>query len=131
MPALSRTFVLRGEQNAQQLWAFLKANWIALANAGKPLAVTVTEHKAKRSVDQNKRYWAILNEIAAGAWVGGKQFSTEAWHEFMKVKFIGAEETPDGRLIGISTTVLSVPEFADFMTRVEAYAAEELSIEIS
>lgn len=124
-----RTFVLRDERNANALWVFLKSNWRALADENRPLAVTVAEHKAKRSVDQNKRYWAILNEIAEGAWIGGRQFSTEAWHEFFRAKFIGYEETPDGRQIGISTTTLSVAEFGDYMTRVEAYAAADLGVE--
>lgn len=124
-----RTFVLRDERNANALWVFLKSNWRALADENRPLAVTVAEHKAKRSVDQNKRYWAILNEIAEGAWIGGRQFSTEAWHEFFRAKFIGYEETPDGRQIGMSTTTLSVAEFGDYMTRVEAYAAAELGVE--
>lgn len=126
-----RTFVLRGDPQAQALRAFLRSNWRALAEAGKPLAVTVSEHKAKRSTDQNKRYWAILNEIAAGAWVNGKQFSADAWHEFFKAEFIGKEETPDGRQIGISTTTLDVAEFGEYMTRVEHYAAEQLGLELS
>lgn len=130
MAVMLRTFVLRDEPNARALWQFLKNNWRALAGAGKPLAVTIQEHKAKRSIDQNKRYWAILNEIAANAWVSGRQFSTEAWHEFFKAKLIGYEETPDGRQIGISTTTLAVAEFGDYMTRIEVYAAEELGIEI-
>lgn len=125
-----RTFVLRDEPNARALWQFLKNNWRALAGAGKPLAVTIQEHKAKRSVDQNKRYWAILNEIAANAWVSGRQFSAEAWHEFFKAKFIGYEETPDGRLHGISTTTLNVAEFGDYMTRIEVYSTDELGISI-
>lgn len=124
-----RTFVLRDERNANALWVFLKSNWRALADENRPLAVTVAEHKAKRSGDQNKRYWAILNEIAEGAWIGGRQFSTEAWHEFFRAKFIGYEETPDGRQIGISTTTLSVAEFGDYMIRVEAYAATELGVD--
>lgn len=129
MSAILRTFVLRNEPNANALWQFLKNNWRALAGAVKPLAVTVQEHKTKRSTDQNKRYWAILNEIAANTWLDGRQFSADAWHEFFKGKFIGYEETPDGRQIGISTTTLSVADFGDYMTRIEAYAADELGIE--
>lgn len=127
MSAILRTFVLRNEPNANALWQFLKNNWRALAGAVKPLAVTVQEHKTKRSTDQNKRYWAILNEIAANTWLDGRQFSADAWHEFFKGKFIGYEETPDGRQIGISTTTLSVADFGDYMTRIEAYAADELA----
>lgn len=44
-----RTFVLRDERNANAIWVFLRSNWRALADASRPLAVTVAEHKAKRS----------------------------------------------------------------------------------
>ena len=126
-----RTFVLRGESQAKLLWAFLKANWEALAQAGKPLAVTISEYKSKRSLEQNKRYWALLNEIAEQAYVGGQQFSAEAWHEHFKRKFIGCEDLPGGGQIGISTTALSVAEFGDFMTKVEQLATVELGVEFS
>lgn len=125
-----RVFVLRTDHNARSLWLFLRNNWRALAGDGKPLSVTVQEHKEKRSSDQNRRYWAILNEIAAGAWIGGRRYGADAWHEFFKARLIGLEEVPDGRSVGISTTTLSVSDFAEYMTKVEAYAVEELGIEV-
>lgn len=125
-----RVFVLRGDIQAQSLWAFLRQNWKAMADQGKPLAVTITEHKSKRSGEQNKRYWSILNEIAEQAYVGGQRFSADAWHEHFKRKLIGAEDLPGGGQIGISTTSLGVAEFAEYMTKVEAYAATELGVEI-
>lgn len=78
---LSRLFVLRGPMECKQLHAFLKANWPACAQAGKPLSVQVSEHKAKRSAEQNRLLWAVLHDIAASAWVGGKRYSADAWHE--------------------------------------------------
>lgn len=128
---MMRTFVLRGEPQAQNLWAFLKANWQALAQAGKPLAVTVTEYKTTRSIEQNKRYWSILNIIADFAWVNGVQFSAEAWHEYFKRKYIGHVDLPNGGTVGISTTSLSVAEFGDYMLLVERCAAEELGVEVT
>lgn len=125
---LFRTFILHGPDQARQLHAFLKANAAALAGKGRPLAVTVAEHKAKRTLDQNRRYWLVLNHIAENAWVAGKRYSSDAWHEFFKGRLIGLEETPDGRTSGISTTTLSVSEFTDYMNRVELHAAEELGI---
>ena len=130
MSAMLRTFVLRDDTNAASLWAFLKNNWRPMATNGKPLAVTVAPHKTKRSIEQNRRYWLILGEIAENGWIDGKRFSTESWAEYFKGKFIGFEETPDGRQIGISTTTLDVAAFADYMTRIEAYAAQELGIEV-
>jgi hypothetical protein len=123
-----RTFVLREETHAQALWTFLKKNWNAMEQAGKPLAVIVHEHKAKRSAEQNKLYWSRLNEIAEQAWIGRKRFSSDAWHEYYKQKFIGYEELPGGGSVGISTTTLSVAEFSDYIERVTAHAATELGI---
>ena len=127
---LLHTFILREEVNANALWSFLKANWRDTAKAGKPLAVTVQEYKAKRTSDQNKYYWRTLNEIAGQAWVGGKQFSADSWHEFFKRQMIGHEELPHGGTVGISTTSLSVAEFAEYVGKVEAYAATELGVEL-
>jgi hypothetical protein len=133
MASLCRVFILQKEENARALFAFLKANWRALAGQGKALSVTVTEHKKQRSVVQNKRLHAMLADIAEAAYVNGSQYSQEAWKEYYRRKFIGAEEVrfPDGAMQerGISTTTLSVAEFADFMSRIEAHAIMELGIE--
>jgi hypothetical protein len=126
---MDRVFVLRSEQHAAQLHAFLRANARAMAQSGRPLAVHITEHKAKRSTEQNRLLWATLNQIADGAWLGGRQFSANSWHEFYKRKFIGCEELPDG-FQGISTTTLSVGEFSDYIERIRQHAATELGIEL-
>ncbi len=131
MSTMSRTFILRNESNAQALWNLLKANWRAMANTGHPLAVSVEEHRAKRSTQANKRYWALLNEISASAWLDGKQFSAQAWHAWFATKFIGCEDLPGGGVTAISTTTLNVEEFAAYMTRVECWAAEELGVEFT
>jgi hypothetical protein len=127
--ALNRTFVLRDETHARRLWAFLRANWLPMAQAGKPLAVAVTEHKAKRSNDQNRLYWVLLADIAESAWVDGRRYSKEQWHAHFAGEFIGWEELPGGRRSPISTTTLSVPEFTTYLERVMQYAAEELGVE--
>jgi hypothetical protein len=123
-----RTFVLREETHAQALWTFLKKNWNAMAREGKPLAVTVNEHKAKRSAEQNKLYWDRLRAISEQAWIDGKRFSAEAWHEHYKRKLIGYEELPGGGSVGISTTTLSVAEFSDHIERVTEHAVTHLGI---
>jgi len=129
--SLARTFVIRGPEQARALHAFLKANAAALASQGRPLAVDVREHKAKRSGQQNKRYWALLRFISEGAFVGGRQFSDEAWHEHFRRQFIGCEDLPDGGTVGISTTTLDVGAFNDYTTRIEAYAATELGLDMT
>jgi hypothetical protein len=125
-----RTFILRQAIHAAALHAFLKANAGACAKAGKPLAVDVYEHKAKRSSQANRRYWAILRFIAENAWLAGRQFSDECWHEHYKRKFIGLVELPNGGTAGISTTTLDVGAFAEYTRNIELDAATTLGLEM-
>lgn len=127
---MARTFVLRTELQCRQLYALLKGNWLAMAQAGRPLAVTVSEAKAKRSGDQNRRYWALLNEIAASAWVGGRQYPADVWHAEFAGRLIGWNETPSGARVPISTTTLSVAEFSEYMDKIEHIAADDLGVEL-
>ena len=129
---LSRLFILRSPDIIDAMSAFIRANAMEMARQGKPLAVQVSEFKAKRNTEQNKRLHAVLQEIADKAWVNGRQYDMETWKEFFKCKLIGSEEIamPDGSVIqrGLSTTTLNVHEFADFMTNIEQYAASELGV---
>lgn len=127
---IARTFILRGPEQAKALHAFLKANASAMAQQGRPLAVDVREHKAKRSGPQNRRYWALLRFIAENAWVGGKQFGDDAWHEHFKRKFIGIEELPGGDTAGISTATLDVGAFTAYMEAVERFAGADLGLDM-
>jgi hypothetical protein len=130
-----RTFVLSEETHAQALWTFLKQNWGAMAQAGKPLAVIVHEHKDKRTDAQNRMLHALLTEIAENAWVNGRKFSLEEWKEHYKRTFIGVEEIllPDNTRIerGISTTTLDVEEFSKLIMKIEEHAINELGIELT
>ena len=125
-----RTFILRGPEQAKALHVFLKANAAPLAQQGKPLAVEVREHKAKRSSQANRRYWALLRFIASNAWVAGRQYSDDIWHEFFARKFIGLEELPDGTTKAISTTTLDTAAFTDYMAAIEHHAEQELGIDM-
>ncbi|MDS1044660.1 recombination protein NinB [Pseudomonas aeruginosa] len=95
---------------------------------GTSYELVIRQLKSKRSIEQNKRYWSLLRELAAVAWVDGRQFDDQVWHEQFKRWFIGCEDVslPDGstELRGISTTKLTVDEFGIYMTKIEAWAAE-------
>ena len=95
--------------------------------------LVLRERKAKRSRDQNRRYWALLNEVADTAWTPTddgelvQQLATW-WHAFFRVTFIGIEETKlPGRVLceAISTTTLTVAEFTDYMNRIEQWCADQ------
>jgi hypothetical protein len=131
---IHRVFEIRNPTNISAVGAFIKANWAACLTAGEPLRIEVTQRGDKRSAEQNKRYWALLRSISEQAWVDGRQFDSETWHELFRRQYIGTEEInlPDGTRIerGISTTTLSVSEFTSLMDRIEQYAAEQLGVVI-
>ncbi|RKP56393.1 hypothetical protein [Pararobbsia silviterrae] len=137
MNTLSKTFVLRNDTNAHSLWDLLKAHWRDMAAAGKPLAVTVSEHKAKRTSAQHKRYFALVQAISEQAWIKpegsdiARQFDVDIWHEHLKDLFAPREEGPGGRLVAMSTTRMSVEEHSRFTQDIEVYAVTELKVEFA
>ena len=84
--------------------------------------------KQKRRDAQNRRYWAIMHQVAEQLKINGQTLIAETWHEWAKRRFIGVREIPlpDGEIIitGMSSTELEIPEFNDFMMAVEAWAIE-------
>jgi hypothetical protein len=92
----------------------------------KKLYVKVEPFADKRKQQQNRRYWAMLTEIEHKLTIEGQQYGTGTWHEYFKGTFIGWEEKqmPDGRVFAqpISSTDLTVKEFAAYMERVENWA---------
>jgi hypothetical protein len=125
----SRLFVLRTDDHARSLAAYLKQNRKKAAESGRPLAVYVGPYRESRSAAQNRLYWAVLNHIAEAAHVDGQQFSSTAWHAYFAGKFIGFDELPDGTRAPISTTTLDVESFNEYLTQIQAYAATELGVE--
>lgn len=118
--------------NRQQAWAAIKAQvfpFLAAAlQAGCRWVLTIK--RMTRTKAQNRRYWGngVLKQIADQAAVNGRLYSAETWHEFMKKKFIGLVELPDGSVIGQSSRDLSTAQFSEFCSQVEAYAATELGV---
>jgi len=123
-----RTFILHSDTQARALAVYLKANRTACAAAGEPLEVIVCKHREKRRDVQNRLYWAVLREIANQAMIGGKRYGDDVWHEQFKRSLIGIIDLPNGDTMGESTTKLSVSEFADYVTKVQAYAVGELGV---
>ena len=82
----------------------------------------------KRSNPQNARYWLLLHEIAERVLPAGEQFAAGTWHMEFRKRFLGCEDTmlPSKKILSIprSSTDLDVSEFNDYMTKVEAWAAE-------
>jgi len=127
---MNRLFILREASQYEAMSHFIAAHWQAVSRT-KPLSVAVRAYSPKRSSEQNKRYWAIVGEVAEQSYLDGRTYSGEAWHEYFKRRFIGVEDLPDGGCIGISSASLSVEGFAEFMTKVEFYVIDALGCELT
>lgn len=116
----------------QQAWAIMNSQLFPfLKNALQGNARWVlTVARRKRTRAQNRRYFGrgVLAQIAEQAVVDGKQFSAEIWHEFLKRKFLGVEELPDGSLIAAPSKGLTTAQFSEYCQQCEAYAATELGV---
>lgn len=128
MTALYREFPLKSPAIWPVFLAFIKANAPSFAEKGQHLRVIVTADEKTRNSQQNRMYWgAILKDISEQAWLNGRQFNKDVWHEFCARKYGVCEEMtlPDGEIIlkRKSTTEMSVGEFSDYMTQVMAFGA--------
>lgn len=121
-----RVFVL----NTRGMFKAMVAYVLSLAG-GPLMEVVVRPVMTKRTVTQNRRYWAVLREIAQQYRTqGGGRVTEEDLHDQFKRYLIGQEEVVDiftGEILlrPVSTTTLTRREFADYMTQVEAWAAGE------
>ena len=112
-------------------------------DAARPLEVVIREEKKKRTPDQNSLYWAgPLRDIAEQAWVAGRQYSAEVFHEYFKREFLPDPDRADcddshikdgyvkwsampngSRVLIGSTTGLTVRGMAAYLEQVYAYGA--------
>lgn len=131
-----RVIVLRAEEQRDRAIALLRNLPL---DAEKPLQITVDEYRPPRKQDQNALMWAgPLLDIANQAWLEGRKFSAEAWHELAKREFLPEQFDPllcrdgyekwtitpagDRALIG-TTTKLTVRGMAQYLEQLYAFGA--------
>lgn len=124
-----RTIILRSDLIRE---AAMKA--VASLPLDPTFEIEIREHKTRRNNDQNSRMWVRLNEIASQAWIQGRQYDADTLHEYCKREFLpetcyqGVSKwtvLPNGeRALRMSTGHLTVSEFADYLTQIEAFGAE-------
>lgn len=115
------------------------------------IEVVARTRQKKRTNDQNAYYWLRLTEISEQAWIGGRQYSPEVLHEYMKREYLPETIDPDletlvknpekyrkwtflptgDRICVGSSTNLTKRGFAEYVTAIEAYAAQELGVMFS
>ncbi|VVE82886.1 recombination protein NinB [Pandoraea sputorum] len=134
MAALYREFQLRSPSIWTNVLAFVKANAEACLEKGEPLRVIVTSDEKKRNAEQNRFYWGVaLRDISEQAWIDGKQYDKDTWHEYFARMFGVSDELtlPDGEIITRrkSTAQMTIGEFSIYVNQVQAWAANHLGVE--
>jgi hypothetical protein len=105
----------------------------------QPIEVVIREKQKVRKPDANALMWAgPLSDISEQAYVNGRTYSPEVWHELYKRKYLPEEYdselckegyrkwdiAPDGKRILVgSTTQLTVKGFALYLEQVYADGA--------
>lgn len=97
-------------------------NYIRGLNLGKRMQVEIKPYRKNRSQAQNRTMWAWINTLADHT-----GYSPDELHEMFKQRFLGfhhKEIMGETVLIAKSTTKLSTHEFAEYMNKIEAVAAQ-------
>lgn len=115
------------KDNKRPLMTTIYNNLGVWLESNAELEVCIRPYNSKRSIEQNRRLWKIYGELADKAWVNGRRYSAETWHEYCKGMFLGFElkAMPDGTEVKtpISTTTLNTAEMTDYQNRLQAWAA--------
>ena len=102
----------------------------AQACQDSPDGFVVTIAEPTRSLEQNSRLWAMLNDIARQVDWYGKRLSAEDWKHVFSSSLRKLEAVPnlDGTgfvALGLSTSKMSKRELGDLMMLIEAFGAEK------
>ena len=93
-----------------------------------PESFVCTIEPRKRTVEQNRLYWAILNEIAEQNVVNGVKYRATAWHELLKKALLPSkiESLPDATEVKVykSTSKLNKEEFSNYILDIQSFCNE-------
>lgn len=93
-----------------------------------PDGFVVTVKEGTRSLEQNSRLWALLNDISEQVEWHGEHLSPDDWKHIFSASLKKQRAVPgiDGGFVvlGQSTSRMGKKEFGDLMTIIEAFGAE-------
>ena len=124
---MQKLFILRDATVAEAAKAFISLNWASMAKDA-PMVLEISAEGQKRSNSANRRYWALLGQIAEQAWVEGRQYGAEAWDRYFAGRLLGFIELPDQGETQWSPAKLNSNAFSAYVDRVEAIAQAELGV---
>ena len=87
----------------------------------KAWEIEVKPFAFNRSVEQNKRYWVLIEDLSD--YLG---YDEMEMHELMKYKFLSYKQDMLGNEMVVipSTSKLTIKEFVEYLSKVERFASE-------
>lgn len=131
---MEQVFILRVE-NARELMVSVWRLACQFLELGKAVRITVKEHRASRSLDQNAMFHAYCGEIArqrkwAGRWIDGsgwKRLILDSWARESGKRQGDVVPSLDGSSIvnlSVQSHRMTVGEMAEVITFTQAWAVE-------
>jgi hypothetical protein len=116
--------------NAQQGYKAMADAWMQikpLLIAGHRLHVEIKPET--RSTEQNKRLWAMLNDVAEQVDWYGRKLDADSWKNVFSAALKKQEVVPslDGKgfvVLGLRTSKMTRSEMSELQELIEAFAAE-------
>ena len=113
----------------EQALQVIRSLWVEIKTAlqtGERLAVEVRH--STRSLEQNKRMWAMLTDISEQVQWYGKKLQPDEWKDVFTAALKRQEVVPgiDGGFVvlGSRTSKMTVKEMTDLMELISAFGAE-------
>ena len=98
------------------------------------IKVSMTPVKMVRSIEQNKRMWAMLDDIARQIEWHGQRLNREDWKDLLTASYrrqrfvpgipTGTDPTPGIVALGTRTSKMSVDEMSEFMELIASFGVE-------
>ena len=132
---VSGSFILTNERAVHNAETFIDNNWRAMSEKGEPLVVQILTKEQQRTLWQNNKLHGLCETISKQYFFNGRTSSPEVWKYLLKCKFLKMIEMEDIRtgevkFEPISTAKLGVKAFDKFLLEIEAYATQELGVNI-
>lgn len=121
-----RTFIIT-EQTARTEMLRIDSI-VSSALQGGDVEVVLRRPKKGRSLDQNRRLWAVLGDISKQVEWYGRYLPSEAWKDVFTAALEKQDVVPgitEGFvMIGGRTSKMTKQRFADLLTLIDAFGAE-------
>ena len=93
-----------------------------------PVELVLRRPKNQRSLDQNRRLWAVLSDVSRQVEWYGRDLPKEAWKDIFSAALERQDVVPglEGGfvMIGGRTSKMTKQRFADLLTLIDAFGAE-------